>query len=182
MSTDQATDAHTGSRRILDPVVFGTLCGLASSILYTAANDCLWALTDCDSVWVSALKTVPTALLMIPWMLHMHYRGHRAIPPLAVLGVVAVGGFVGQVCGNIPFQWTLGIIHVTADDPPSLIIHGDKDFLVPIQQAEIIVEKLKAANVPAELVVKKGAANGWGAIGKDMPTLADWFDKHLAKK
>lgn len=74
------------------------------------------------------------------------------------------------------------INHVTADDPPSLIIHGDKDFLVPIQQAEIIIEKLKAANVPAELVVKKGAAHGWGDIGKDMPTLADWFDKHLGKK
>ena len=28
------------------------------------------------------------------------------------------------------------ITHVTADDPPTLIIHGDKDFLVPIQQAE----------------------------------------------
>jgi acetyl esterase/lipase len=73
------------------------------------------------------------------------------------------------------------ITHATADDPPTLIIHGDKDLLVPIQQAEIIVEKLKSAKVPAELVVKKGAAHGWPELGKDMTTIADWFDKHLAK-
>ena len=47
--------------------------------------------------------------------------------------------------------------HVTADDPPTLIIHGDADKLVPIQQAEFIVDKLKAAGVPAELVVKTGS-------------------------
>ncbi len=58
------------------------------------------------------------------------------------------------------------IYHVSADDPPTLIIHGDKDFLVPIQQAESIVAKLKEAGVPAELVVKKGASHGWAAHGE----------------
>jgi acetyl esterase/lipase len=74
------------------------------------------------------------------------------------------------------------INHVTEDDAPSLIIHGDKDFLVPIQQAEIIIEKLKSVKVPTELVVKKDAGHGWPTIGQDMPTIIDWFDKHLAKK
>jgi hypothetical protein len=41
---------------------------------------------------------------------------------------------------------------------------------------------LKEAGVPAELVVKKGANHGWPEIDKDMPTIADWFDKTLAKK
>lgn len=72
--------------------------------------------------------------------------------------------------------------HVSNDDPPTLIIHGDADLLVPIQQAEIIIDKLKEAGVATELVVKKGAAHGWPDIGKDISTLADWFDKHLAKK
>lgn len=72
--------------------------------------------------------------------------------------------------------------HVSNDDPPTLIIHGDADLLVPIQQAELILDKLKEAGVPTELVVKKGAAHGWAEIGKDIPTFADWFDKHLAKK
>jgi acetyl esterase/lipase len=72
--------------------------------------------------------------------------------------------------------------HATADDPPTLIIHGDADLLVPIQQAELIIDKLKQAGVPAELVVKKGAAHGWPEMGKDIVTLADWFDTHLKKK
>jgi len=70
--------------------------------------------------------------------------------------------------------------HVSKDDPPTLIIHGDADLLVPIQQAELILEALKAEGVPTELVVKKGLAHGWPEMGKDAVTLADWFDKHLA--
>lgn len=74
------------------------------------------------------------------------------------------------------------VTHVTSDDPPTLIIHGDKDLLVPIQQAEIFVEKLKGVGVPAELSVKAGAAHGWPDIGNDMSKIADWFDKYLAEK
>jgi acetyl esterase/lipase len=73
------------------------------------------------------------------------------------------------------------INHVSPDDPPTLIIHGDADKLVPIQQAEIIIAKLKQAGVPAELVVKKGAGHGWPDLLKDMPTITDWFDKYLKK-
>src|SRR5271168_2289474 len=49
------------------------------------------------------------------------------------------------------------VYHVTTDDPPTLIIHGDKDPLVPLQQSEMIVEKLKKAGVETELVMKPGA-------------------------
>jgi acetyl esterase/lipase len=73
------------------------------------------------------------------------------------------------------------IYHVSSDDAPTLIIHGDADKLVPIQQAEIIIEKLKAAGVDAKLVVKPGAGHGWGVIGEDVAILADWFDAHLKK-
>ncbi len=71
--------------------------------------------------------------------------------------------------------------HVNSSAAPTLIIHGDADKLVPIQQAEIMVEKLKKAGVPAELVVKKGAVHGWSGMDKDMNTILDWFDKYLKK-
>jgi acetyl esterase/lipase len=71
--------------------------------------------------------------------------------------------------------------HVSEKSAPTLIVHGDKDFLVPLQQAEIFIEKLKAAKVPAELVVKPGAAHGWNGIDKDVRLFADWFDKNLPK-
>jgi acetyl esterase/lipase len=71
------------------------------------------------------------------------------------------------------------VYHVSADDPPTLIIHGDKDDLVPIQQAELILEKLKSAGVETKLVVKKGAGHGWPDLLSDMSIIADWFDAHL---
>jgi acetyl esterase/lipase len=75
------------------------------------------------------------------------------------------------------------VYHASADDPPTLIIHGDADTLVPIQQAELILEKLKAAGVETKLVVKKGAAHGWADLYKtDIPIIADWFDAHLQAK
>ena len=74
------------------------------------------------------------------------------------------------------------VYHVSADDPPTLIIHGDADKLVPIQQAELILEKLKAEGVETKLVVKKGAQHGWADIVKDNAIIADWFDAHLKPK
>jgi acetyl esterase/lipase len=70
--------------------------------------------------------------------------------------------------------------HVTASAAPTLIIHGDADQLVPIQQAEVFIAKLKEVGVPCELVVKPGASHGW-PLNRDMPTLADWFDKYIGK-
>ena len=73
------------------------------------------------------------------------------------------------------------IAHVTPDDPPTLIIHGNEDRLVPLQQSERIIEKLKKAGVETDLVVKKGAGHGWPGLNKDLDQLANWFDKHLKK-
>jgi acetyl esterase/lipase len=71
------------------------------------------------------------------------------------------------------------ITHVSADDPPTLIVHGDADELVPIQQAKIIVDKLKAEGVDAELVTKEGGGHGWPDFPADIAKFADWFDEHL---
>jgi dipeptidyl aminopeptidase/acylaminoacyl peptidase len=73
------------------------------------------------------------------------------------------------------------VSHVSPDDPPTLIIHGDQDRLVPLQQSELIVEKLKKAGVDTNLVVKKGAGHGWLGLDKDESQLIDWFDKYLKK-
>ncbi len=73
------------------------------------------------------------------------------------------------------------ITHVTADDPPTLIFHGDADSLVPIQQARVMEKRLREAGVPVKLVTKAGAGHGWPDIPKDLDTVADWFDAHLGK-
>jgi acetyl esterase/lipase len=74
------------------------------------------------------------------------------------------------------------ITHVSADDPPTLILHGDADPLVPLQQSETMVESLKEAGVKAKLVVKKGAGHGWLTLPTDIGQFADWFDDHLTAK
>lgn len=74
------------------------------------------------------------------------------------------------------------VYHVSKTSAPALIIHGDKDELVPIQQAERVIKKYEEEKVACELVVKKGQAHGWAGLDKDLVTIADWFDKHTAKK
>lgn len=71
-------------------------------------------------------------------------------------------------------------LHVTADDAPTLIYHGDADPIVPLQQSKFIVQKLEAAGVPTKLVVKPGAGHGWLTMLQDINAFADWFDTYLA--
>ena len=72
--------------------------------------------------------------------------------------------------------------NVTAQAPPFLIIHGDKDPMVPLSQSEKLLAALQAAGVPAELIVKKGGGHPWPTINEEVQVMADWFDKQLAAK
>ncbi|HKS37989.1 MAG TPA: alpha/beta hydrolase [Verrucomicrobiae bacterium] len=71
------------------------------------------------------------------------------------------------------------IYFVTSNTPPTLIIHGDADKLVPIQQAEAFVKRAKESGATARLIVKEGKAHGWPDMGADFPALIGWFDEHL---
>src|SRR5262245_483860 len=68
---------------------------------------------------------------------------------------------------------------VTPRAPPFLLIHGDADPVVPLQQSEAMLAALKGAGVPAELIVKKGGGHPWLTIPVEVRVLADWFDKQL---
>ena len=64
-----------------------------------------------------------------------------------------------------------------------MIIHGDADRLVPLQQSQTFVKKLQSAGVPCKLVVKKNAGHGiWPGMDKDVSLMVDWFDQYLLKK
>ena len=76
------------------------------------------------------------------------------------------------------------ILFVTKDDPPSLMIHGDKDDLVPLQHSKDIYAKFQEVGVTTDLIVLPGAGHGFQ--GEDAKKAADalvaWFEKTLAKK
>lgn len=72
-----------------------------------------------------------------------------------------------------PITW------VTPDDPPVIIIHGDKDFLVPKQQSESIIEKFKEAHVPEKLIIRQGGSHGWPNREIEEKNFVEWFDKYL---
>lgn len=71
------------------------------------------------------------------------------------------------------------IYFVTPDDPPVLIIHGDADKTVPLQQSESIIKKLKEANVPNNFIIKNGGGHGWKNRDVEEKNFVDWFDKYL---
>jgi acetyl esterase/lipase len=77
------------------------------------------------------------------------------------------------------------VLKVTADDAPTLMIHGDKDTLVPIEHSRNILPLFEKAGVPAKLVTVEGAGHGFTPKqNKEVmaPALMEWFGKHLAKK
>ncbi len=57
------------------------------------------------------------------------------------------------------------VMHVSADDPPTLIIHGDRDPLVPVSQSVALFESLKNFGVEATLLIVKGAGHSWASNG-----------------
>lgn len=63
------------------------------------------------------------------------------------------------------------ISHVTPDDPPFLLIHGDRDEVVPVEQSRLMYERLLQENVPAQLVVVQNARHSFTAPGETTPTL-----------
>lgn len=105
---------------LVDPHVFGTFCGLFSAAVYTCSNSFLRAVDTCDPVWVSAIKAVPTVLFMGGVLVYLALRGQKILPPLPMLAAIAVGGLMGQIGGNISFQWALGQVGVALTVPLSL--------------------------------------------------------------
>ena len=78
--------------------------------------------------------------------------------------------------------------HVTPDDAPFLLIHGDADVIAPIQQSEIMEKKLTSAGVSVRLIRVPGGQHGpyFLFFGKGEPRRPDdfgealkWFDRHL---
>lgn len=69
--------------------------------------------------------------------------------------------------------------HVTSELPPILIIHGDADPGVPLDQSERFAKCAREAGREVKLDVRPGKKHGWPTMVFDIIRFADWFDEHL---
>lgn len=68
------------------------------------------------------------------------------------------------------------LYHVTSDDPPLLLIHGDADLTVPVQQSEILKAKYEDAGLTVKLIVQPGGGHSyWDGIEKHYVDVDEWF-------
>jgi acetyl esterase/lipase len=71
------------------------------------------------------------------------------------------------------------ITYITSDDPPFLIMHGDKDRRVPFNQSVLLFDALKKANVEVTMYKIKGAGHGGFSQPEILKTVQQFFDTHL---
>ena len=76
------------------------------------------------------------------------------------------------------------IFHVTADDPPFLLIHGDKDETVPFVNSEDMYKKLHELNVPAKIITVEEGGHGPGIINSPevRTEMVKWMEQHLIER
>jgi acetyl esterase/lipase len=76
-----------------------------------------------------------------------------------------VAKFLGKTAEEAPelVKKANPITYVDAGDPPTLMIHGEKDDLVPLQQSELLYAALNKAGVHAKVAGVKNAGHGFSA-------------------
>jgi acetyl esterase/lipase len=96
-------------------------------------------------------------------------------------------GFLKALCNGTPesaassYRAGSPVVYVTADDPPVLTLHGDKDALVPPEQARILDERMTSAGAKHELKILKDQGHGFNGDAAKEADDAAWsfFEKHL---
>jgi len=69
---------------------------------------------------------------------------------------------------------------VSKDSPPLLLIHGDADKTVPIQQSNVMKAKYEEMGLTVKMVVQPGGGHSsWPGIMDQYPIVWDWFKTHL---
>lgn len=97
---------------------------------------------------------------------------------------------IGQLLGASPrdrpdlAKAASPVTYVTAASPPVLILHGEKDDVVPPSQSQVISDLLKKANVPADLVIIPGAGHEGTAFSspKTQAKIIRFLEQNLGPK
>lgn len=107
--------------------------------------------------------------------------------PENLLRVHDKNGRVAQYLGGMPedrralADMANPCLHAKAGDPPFLIMHGDADRVVPVQQSYDLYKALQAAHVQSQLIIIPGADHNFYAAEPLARTQA-FFDQVLQTK
>ena len=74
-----------------------------------------------------------------------------------------LGPFIGARFAEDPaaHEKASPVKYVTRDAPPFLILHGTRDWVVPIEQSRLLTQKLEDVGAPVKLVEVPDAGHGW---------------------
>lgn len=103
---------HEGETIALSSL-WGPICGAIAAVGYTAANCCLRAVAEgVDPAWVSCVKAAPTAIIAGAVLAAGISKGSGAWPDRRTLQTLILAGLLGQLGGNVLFQYALGVVGI----------------------------------------------------------------------
>jgi len=84
------------------------------------------------------------------------------------------------------------VYHVSPDDPPLIMFHGDRDAVVPLKQSQLMYDAYRKAGLDTTLVTVRNAGHGFGAVPAGAivspspneidQAVADFFFKYLGNQ
>ncbi len=77
------------------------------------------------------------------------------------------------------------VMHITGDEPPFFLIHGDADEVTPMLQSTHLQQALKAANVHCDLLLVRDGGHDvrtWTSQPRWESELIEWLDTVLERK
>lgn len=87
-----------------------------------------------------------------------------------------IGGTINDMKNN--YINASPMYYLSKNNPPILLIHGEKDIIVPISQSKSLYEKAKSLAIDVEFVSVKNASHGLVSIsGEINPSLKDITNK-----
>jgi acetyl esterase/lipase len=123
-----------------------------------------------DRVQAVVAVVAPTDLRIMVWKAPGHLPAYDSFPAL-----------------NLPVEEAAHVsplLHVTADDAPTLLIAGDADDLVPIKHSRDIQTAFQEKGVTSQLIELAGAGHGFRGddAARAVREMVAWFEKQLAKR
>lgn len=73
------------------------------------------------------------------------------------------------------------VFHINSSLPPFLIIHGDRDRIIPVEHSEWFFQALSAARVKAQLIVVPDKGHWFRLNNEQFAEVSRFFQVHLAR-